>query len=72
MPRSIVTCRDVSKRFANGTLALGGATLDIEERQFLSLLGPSGCGKSTLLRLIAGSGRAERRHDRVARRPRAA
>ena len=54
MSRSIVSCRDVSKRFANGTLALGGATLDIEERRFLSLLGPSGCGKSTLLRLIAG------------------
>jgi len=54
MPRSIVTCRDVSKRFANGTLALDGARLDVEERQFLSLLGPSGCGKSTLLRLIAG------------------
>jgi NitT/TauT family transport system ATP-binding protein len=54
MPRSIVICRDVSKRFANGTLALDGARLDVEERQFLSLLGPSGCGKSTLLRLIAG------------------
>ena len=54
MPRSIVSCRDVSKRFANGTLALDGATLDVEERQFLSLLGPSGCGKSTRLRLIAG------------------
>jgi NitT/TauT family transport system ATP-binding protein len=54
MPRSIVSCRDVSKRFANGTLALDGATLAVEERQFLSLLGPSGCGKSTLLRLIAG------------------
>jgi NitT/TauT family transport system ATP-binding protein len=54
MPRSIVSCRDVSKRFANGTLALDGATLDVEEGRFLSLLGPSGCGKSTLLRLIAG------------------
>ena len=54
MPRSIVSCRNVSKRFANGTLALEGAALDVEERQFLSLLGPSGCGKSTLLRLIAG------------------
>jgi NitT/TauT family transport system ATP-binding protein len=50
----IVSCRSVSKRFANGTLALDGATLDVEERRFLSLLGPSGCGKSTLLRLIAG------------------
>jgi NitT/TauT family transport system ATP-binding protein len=54
MPRSIVSCRNVSKRFANGTLALEDAALDVEERQFLSLLGPSGCGKSTLLRLIAG------------------
>ena len=51
---AIVSCRGVSKRFANGTLALDGATLAVEERQFLSLLGPSGCGKSTLLRLIAG------------------
>ena len=54
MPRSIVSCRAVAKRFANGTLALDGATLDVEEHQFLSLLGASGCGKSTLLRLIAG------------------
>ena len=54
MPRSIVACRDLSKRFSNGTLALSGVTFDVPERQFLSLLGPSGCGKSTLLRLIAG------------------
>jgi NitT/TauT family transport system ATP-binding protein len=50
----VVTCRGISKRFANGTLALEDATLDVFEHQFLSLLGPSGCGKSTLLRLIAG------------------
>lgn len=51
---AIVACRDLSKRFSNGTLALSGVTFDVQERQFLSLLGPSGCGKSTLLRLIAG------------------
>jgi NitT/TauT family transport system ATP-binding protein len=50
----VVSCRTVSKRFANGTLALSDVELDIFEHQFLSLLGPSGCGKSTLLRLIAG------------------
>ena len=33
--------------------ALGGATLTIKPREFVSLLGPSGCGKSTLLRLVA-------------------
>jgi NitT/TauT family transport system ATP-binding protein len=52
--RSVVSCRGLSKRFANGTLALDGASLDVRENEFLSLLGPSGCGKSTLLRLIAG------------------
>ncbi|MFI4999295.1 MAG: ABC transporter ATP-binding protein [Reyranellales bacterium] len=54
MPSPIVACRSLSKRFSNGTLALSDVTLDVQERQFLSLLGPSGCGKSTLLRLIAG------------------
>ena len=54
MAAPIVTCRGINKRFANGTVALSDATLDVFEHQFLSLLGPSGCGKSTLLRLIAG------------------
>ncbi|MCB1497666.1 MAG: ABC transporter ATP-binding protein [Bauldia sp.] len=31
-------------------------SLDIGEREFVSLLGPSGCGKSTALRIIAGLG----------------
>ena len=54
MAAPVVTCRNLSKRFANGTLALSDVTLDIVERQFVSLLGPSGCGKSTLLRIVAG------------------
>ncbi len=54
MAQPIVTCRGITKRFANGTVALSDVTLDVFEHQFLSLLGPSGCGKSTLLRLIAG------------------
>ncbi|MFH5925307.1 ABC transporter ATP-binding protein [Roseomonas xinghualingensis] len=44
----------VSKRYANGTQALEGIDLAVEEGEFLSLLGPSGCGKSTLLRIVAG------------------
>jgi NitT/TauT family transport system ATP-binding protein len=46
--------RNVTKRFADGTHALGPVDLDIWPGSFTALLGPSGCGKSTLLRLIAG------------------
>jgi putative ABC transport system ATP-binding protein len=34
------------------TLALSGITLDVHEREFVSVMGPSGCGKSTLLNII--------------------
>lgn len=50
----LVGIRGVSKVFANGVEALGDATLNVLEGEFLSVLGPSGCGKSTLLRVIAG------------------
>jgi NitT/TauT family transport system ATP-binding protein len=33
--------------------ALGPISLDIAEREFVSLIGPSGCGKSTLLRVVS-------------------
>ena len=51
---TLLAMRDVSKIFANGTLALNGMSLEIGEGEFLSLLGPSGCGKSTALRIMAG------------------
>jgi len=50
----LVTLERVSKRFANGTLALQDMSLAIGAHDFVSFLGPSGCGKSTALRLIAG------------------
>ena len=54
-----IECRAVRKTYrdaAEGTeiVALDGLTLDIEPREFLTLLGPSGCGKSTLLNILAG------------------
>lgn len=54
--RALVSLRGISKTFSNGTVALRDLSLDIGERQFVSLLGPSGCGKSTVLRIIAGLG----------------
>lgn len=54
--RQVVTMRNVSKVFSNGTLALKDMSLDVQAGEFISLLGPSGCGKSTALRIIAGLG----------------
>src|SRR5438132_14120309 len=44
----------VSKQFARGIVALDNLSLEIADREVLTVVGPSGCGKSTLLRLIAG------------------
>src|SRR5262245_744369 len=43
----------VSKRY-DGVVAVRDLSLEVRDREFLTLLGPSGCGKTTLLRLIAG------------------
>jgi multiple sugar transport system ATP-binding protein len=42
------------KVFDDGTVALKGATIEVEDGEFLVIVGPSGCGKTTTLRLIAG------------------
>jgi NitT/TauT family transport system ATP-binding protein len=48
-----VSLRNVGKTFASGeVVALQEIDLEIQPRQFISLIGPSGCGKSTLLRII--------------------
>lgn len=50
-------CNQLSKVFKsrNGEVAaLGDATFDVKEHEFVCIVGPSGCGKTTLLKLIAG------------------
>jgi multiple sugar transport system ATP-binding protein len=44
----------VTKRYADGTVAVRDLDLRIEDGEFMILVGPSGCGKSTTLRMIAG------------------
>jgi len=52
----IIQVDNVSKRYANGTVALERARLEIWSGDFVTLIGPSGCGKSTLLRILSGLG----------------
>jgi len=39
-------------------IALDAFSLNVEHREFVSILGPSGCGKSTLMMMVAGLERA--------------
>jgi len=48
-----ISVERVSKRYGQVT-AVRDLSLQVRDREFMTLLGPSGCGKTTLLRLIAG------------------
>ena len=48
-----VRLKNLTKHFGD-VVAVDDVTLDIADREFLTLLGPSGCGKTTLLNMIAG------------------
>ena len=42
----------VSKRYADGTLAVHELDLDVARGELVCLVGPSGCGKSTTLKMV--------------------
>jgi multiple sugar transport system ATP-binding protein len=44
----------ISKRFADGTMAVRDLDLEIGDGEFLILVGPSGSGKTTALRMVVG------------------
>ena len=45
---------NVKKVYDNSFTAVHGASIDIDDGEFVVLVGPSGCGKSTTLRMVAG------------------
>ena len=52
-----IVATDLTKRYGMGenqVIALHKANLEIQARDFISIVGPSGSGKSTLLHLISG------------------
>ena len=52
-----VVVHGVTKEFDSGqgtVRALGGASLEVRDREFFGIIGPTGCGKTTLLHIIAG------------------
>ena len=55
----MIEIKNVSKSFPQNyqeehLSILNNISLDIQDKEFVSLVGPSGCGKSTLLRILAG------------------
>ena len=49
----LIRINGVSKAF-DGETVLDHVSLDIHDKEFVTLLGPSGCGKTTTLRIIGG------------------
>jgi len=48
----VIEFEGVSKRYADGTIAVGDLSMTIPSRRITVFVGPSGCGKTTSLRMI--------------------
>ncbi|MCH5296078.1 MAG: ABC transporter ATP-binding protein [Ruminococcus sp.] len=51
--KTIISLRDIFMSY-DGEVILNHINLDINEKEFVTILGPSGCGKTTTLRIIGG------------------
>ena len=50
----MIRLKDVEMEYDNGTKAIQGISLTIEDGEFVLLVGPSGSGKSTIIKLLTG------------------
>jgi osmoprotectant transport system ATP-binding protein len=48
----LITLKDVTKQYPDGTVAVGELSMEIASSEITVLLGSSGCGKTTTLRMI--------------------
>jgi len=50
----MIRLKDVEMEYENGTKAINGISLNIDDGEFVFLVGPSGSGKSTIIKLLTG------------------
>lgn len=50
----MIRLKDVEMEYENGTEAIRGISMDIQDGEFVFLVGPSGSGKSTIIKLLNG------------------
>ena len=56
----MIRLTDIHKEYQNGTKALKGVSLQIDDGEFVFLVGPSGSGKSTIIKLMTAEMEATR------------